>query len=471
MIPPVDVVLLRVDREAGHHTAHPRHLHPALDLQYVEAGLLLRGVSVALIDGWLAPFSCTQIVARVLELRPRVVVIKAVTWCLEESLMVARQLRAAGVVTLATGQQVAHVQVAPHPAWPEAFDLEVAGEPEAVVPGLVTQLLRGDPVSGRQGVHQVEAPDELPVPSHNRDALEQYPFPFPVRSGPVQRWAYLLTSWGCPRTCRHCTDIVRRSVGRQLRERTVAKVVDEMLALRDLGAQFLCLDDDSLPVHRRRFLELCNEMVKRGVGLPWMANARPDELDEARVSAAADAGAVLFKVGVDSGSPRVIERLGKAGDGMQWVAATRAAFQRLNRAGIGSVALFMVGMPDETLEEAHQSLTLAKHIRPDYLQVQIYCAYPDVPLWVELEPSVRAVAETYHYAAPMQTSSRIPLAELESLQRRFYRQFYLRPGYVLRHARFFWRHYLPSGRGVVAPGVGQALGYLLRSRRNARVAT
>lgn len=466
---PSPVVLLRVDREAGRHTDHPRHLHPALDLKYIQAGLQARlGREVPLLDGWRSPFRVAVFAARALRLAPRVAVIKGVTWCLEESLAVGRMLRAAGVVTIAIGQQVQHLaRTGPCDA-AEAFDLLLPGEPEEAVPRMVARLMAGESPaqivrSGLDGASSdrvvvVEAPDALPRPAVSRDEMSAYAFPFPLRCAPRERWGYVLSAWGCPRPCRHCTAIVRKSVGRDLRTRAVQAVIDEVMALKEAGAQAISFEDDSLFVHRARFLELTDALVRHRVDLPWMANARPDELDGERVAAAAGAGAVLVKVGVDTGSARLIERLGKCADGEAWIRSTEAGFALLNRHGVGSVALFMVGMPDETPADAQATLDLAKRIRPDYLQMQQYRAYPDVPLWGELPDSARAGAGEYHYLAPAGNCSRIPAAQLPRLQRRLYRDFYLRPGFVARHLVRHWRHYL-SVRGAAA--VPSALRYLL----------
>lgn len=466
------VVLLRVDRAAGAHTGHPRHLHPALDLKYVQAALTHSlGEPVPLLDGWLRAFEVERFVAAALAHAPRVAVIRAVTWCLEESVRVAARLRAAGVVTIAVGQQVQHVAKAGFAGWDEAYDLFVPGEPEELAPRLVERVLRGEPpaalraecealrASGRPVL--VEAPDRLVRPSVDARELAAYAFPFPLRGRPLVRWAYLLSAWGCPRPCRHCTAIVRKSVGRDLRVRSIASVVDEVLALQDSGAQAISFEDDSLFVRRGRFLELAEALERSGGGMPWMANARPDELDAERVAAAAAAGARMIKVGVDSGSPRMIEHLGKSPDGLAWVRATEEGFALLNRHGIGSVALFMVGMPDETPEDAESTLALARRIHPDYLQMQQYRAYPDVPMWDELPEAAQARAAEYHYLAPLAQCSRIPAQELPALQRRLYRGFYFRPGYIGRHVVRHWRHYLsPAGMA----GLPAALRYLVGQR-------
>lgn len=469
---PDDVVLLRVDREVGHHTGHPRHLHPALDLKYIQAQLqVMSGAAVPLLDGWREAFRVDDTVACCLALRPRYAVIRAVTWCMEESVRVAAALHAAGIVTIAVGQQVQHIARSPFPGWDDAFDLAVAGEPEEAVPRLIARLRAGEPLAALRAesrqrlasgaVVLVDDPDALPTPHFAAHELRDYAFPFPLRGRPATRWGYVLTAWGCPRPCRHCTAIVRKSVGQRLRERDVTRVVDEVLALQAAGAQAIAFEDDSLLVHRQRFLRLADELVRRGVRLPWMANARPDELDAERVAAARAAGAVLLKVGVDSGSPRLIEHLGKTDDGNGWLRATERGFALLERHRIGSVALFMVGMPDETPADAEATLALAQRIRPDYLQVQIYRPYPDVPLWPELPEAARTRHAEYHYLTPASNCSRIPLEALAALQRRFYRRFYFSPRFVARHVARCWRHYASPATLAALP---HTLGYLLRSR-------
>lgn len=469
------VVLLRVDadgRAAGHH---PRHRYPALDLKYIQAALTVGDNTPPLIDHALMPeLSAADLAARVLALRPRIVVVRAQSWNADTAIACARRLRAAGVVTVAIGQQVLHAQRSPLAGWYEAYDIALPGDAEAETPRVVARLLANATTAAAVALAtagtsasvmpddrllEITAPDALPAPRFDADELAAYPFPFPLRGRPLRRWGYVLTAWGCPRACRHCSVVVRKSAGTLLRPRSLAGVIDEVARLADAGAEGILFEDDSLLVDRRRFLALCDTLVQRSLTLPWIANARPDELDAERVAAAAASGAALFKVGVDCAAPRLIERIGKAKDGAAWIAASQAAFARLDTAGIASVALFMVGLPDETRDEVEASIELARHLRPDYLQVQVFTPYPDTALWAELDAEQRAGAGSYHYGARTRSPSRIAAAELPALQARFYRRFYLDAGYVARHMARSWRHYL-SPRTLLA-SAGHA-GWLLR---------
>lgn len=445
------VILLRIDRAHERRTGHPRHLHPALDLKYVQAGIesALHQV-VPLLDGWLDTFDAEAFAARILVSKPRIAIIRAVTWCLAESIAVATILRRAGVITVAVGQQVLHVARCPQQGWLDAYDLAVPGEPEQAVPQLVSQIVAGSglaalqlrwPPNGRGLIEQVSEPDLLPAPRFSARELAEYPFPFPLRHTAAANWGYVLTAWGCPRPCKHCTAIVRKSVGRPLRVRSVSSVLDEVARLADAGAQAISFEDDSLFVHRKRFLELADGLQRRGLTLPWLGNARPDELDEERIAAARASGAALLKVGIDTGSPRLIEHIGKAAQGEEWLAASRRAFKQMEAHGIGAVALFMLGLPGETRSDAEATQALALELQADYLQVQFYQPYPDVGWWDALH-AANPVAADYHYAGGSSVFGELSRDELTALRDRLYRQFYLRPGFILRHLRHGWRHYL-----------------------------
>lgn len=430
----IPVVLARIDRAASRHTRHPRHLHPPLDLKYVQAGLTAMGISAPLVDGWLERFEPAAFAARLAAMKPQIVVLKAVSWCIEESLAVAHDLRAAGIDTVAVGQQVAHARQVVPAGWPEAWDFTLGGEPEEALPGILAAALAGAAWPPTAEV-LVTHPESLPTPQFTPEELAAYPFPLPWRGPAARRWGYVLTAWGCPRPCTHCTSIVRKSVGRPLRTRSIASVLDEVDHLADAGAVAIAFEDDSLFVQRTRFLELASALVRHGSPLPWLANARPDELDAEVIEAARAAGARLIKVGIDSGSPRLIESIGKSRDGVSWVAASRTALTQLDAAGIGAVALFVVGLPGETSAEVQSSLDLALELPADYLQVQLYRPYPDAGLWAGLPAAQREAGTEYHYVAPIAQCGAMPGAELAAWPARFYRRFYLRPAQWARLLR------------------------------------
>lgn len=461
------VVLLRADRVGG-AGGHPRHLHPALDLKILQAGLM-RGDPplVRLVDGWLIKGGPPVWVGQALAGKPQIAVIKGETWCLPEAVECGCLLRQAGVTTIAIGQQVSHALRASVPRWHKAFDLALAGEPEEELLGLLPRLLQGDTSTFgdyRQRFEQrhhfeVAAPDRLPRPEYSTAEQLAFAFPFPLPGKPLRRWAYVLSASGCPHRCRHCSTVVRKSWGERLRKRSPAQVVDEVAAHLAAGAEAIAFEDDTFLVDRRHFLAICEELTRRNVAAPWIANARPDELDAERVDAAAASGARLLKVGIETATPRLIELMDKARDGEIWRQQSEAGLARLKRRGIASVGLFLVGLPSETAAEVEATVRWAQVLAPDYVQVQIFRSYPDIPWWQDLAPRLRDAEAAYHYGPITSTAAVIAPQVLPRLQRDFYRRYYLRSGFVLQHLARYWRHYLrPSG---VSESLGR-LGYVAR---------
>jgi hypothetical protein len=468
------VVLLRADRLDG-SGGHPRHLHPALDLKVLEAGLDAARVPVSLVDGWLLAGGPAAWMARALATRPRVAVIKAETWCLPEAIECALRLREAGVLTIAIGQQVSHVMRAPASRWREAFDLALAGEAAAELLALLPRLLEDGnfPQDGywrqfEQGRHfTVDAPDDLPRPVFSQADMQAFAFPFPLPGKPLRRWAYVLSASGCPHRCRHCSTVVRKSSGERLRTRSPVQVADDVAAHLAAGAEAIAFEDDTFFVDRRHFLDICDELVRRNLDAPWIANARPDELDAERVDAAAASGARLLKLGIETPTPRLIELMGKARHGESWRQLTEQGLARMRGRSIASVGLFLVGLPTQTAAEVEATLRWAQALAPDYVQVQIFRSYPDIPWWPDLAPQVRDAAAAYHYGPVPSTAAAIPAAALHRLQRDFYRRYYLRAGFVFAHARSCWRHYVdPAG---IAATLGR-LRYLARHDSAPRLA-
>ena len=453
---------------------HPRHTHPPLALKYLQAAIEATfGERPVLLDAWLHPWSPDDLVREALARDAGVAIVAASSMCIEEAVAVGEALRRAGVCTIAVGQHVSHAAHHPPARWCDAFEFAILGDPELETIHLL-QRLRATKSREELRRHYrrrlvdhepfvVPTPDDLPRPAFTADEMARYPFPFPVRGHRLSRWGYTLTAWGCPYACNHCTEVTRKTTGTRLRARSAVKVVDEVEALLEAGAQGIVFEDDTLFCDRDHLLGLCAEIEDRGLRFPWIAHARADELDTEVVVAARRSGAALLKIGVESGSQHVIERLGKAPNGRDWISIVEGAFDRLRAHRIATIAMFMVGSPDEDVRDVERSIDLALRLDADYIQVQIFCAYPDVRHFARLDDPLAADAASRnlsHYAPPAWTFSRIPPEDLQGIQMDFYRRFYLRPGFVVGHLGRCWRHYLRPNTAL--------LGSALQAMRVAR---
>ena len=92
------------------------------------------------------------------------------------------------------------------------------------------------------------------------------------------------------------------------------------------------------------------------------------------------AGCKTIWFGVESGSPRILQRIGRNTTLQQ----IEDAFKLCRKNNIEVACSFMLGLPDETLADMEASLEFAKKLDPDWCQFNIFIAYPDSKLYQEM---------------------------------------------------------------------------------------
>ncbi len=76
--------------------------------------------------------------------------------------------------------------------------------------------------------------------------------------------------------------------------------------------------------------------------------------------------------GVESGSPRIQQKLNKGIDLQEVV----KAFELCREVGMQTVTSFMLGIPGETVDDMNETFNFAKKLKADWSQFNIYIACP-----------------------------------------------------------------------------------------------
>jgi len=143
-------------------------------------------------------------------------------------------------------------------------------------------------------------------------------------------------------------------------------ILREMLEVRSIF-----FEDDTLTANRKRCHEFAAAIERRGVRIPWQANARI-ELDLETMQKLKSAGCRELRVGFESGSQEILDEMntGTQRERMfRFMADAR-------KAGILIHGCFMVGFPGETRETALQIVELALQLRCDTAQFSPVMVYP-----------------------------------------------------------------------------------------------
>jgi radical SAM superfamily enzyme YgiQ (UPF0313 family) len=180
---------------------------------------------------------------------------------------------------------------------------------------------------------------------------------------PAKKWIstpkdglYLLeTSRGCPHRCRFCeTSSFFRSTWRS---RSPEKVVKDIETLVDRGALIIQLTDDNFTASPKRAIKICNELENRNLPLFFVFSARSDDLlsNPELIPSLAKANFLRAAIGVETPDEKISQQIGKGISLEQH----KLAFAGLRKAGIYTVASFIVGLPGETEQTRKNYVNIA----------------------------------------------------------------------------------------------------------------
>jgi radical SAM superfamily enzyme YgiQ (UPF0313 family) len=263
----------------------------------------------------------------------------------------------------------------------------------------------------------------LPVPRHELFNSPNYNFPF-VRH---KSFATVLTDYGCPFPCTFC---VMATLG--YRYRSIESVIAEFHHLKQLGKREIFFMDQTFGTIRSRALEMCRVMQEEQFGFGWVCYSRVDLADLQLLTAMRDAGCHTIIFGVESGSDSIL-KLYQKGYTRQQISA---AFALCRDLGIRTVATFIIGLPDETLRTAMETVDFLKDIQCDFASFNIAVPRAGTPLRSE---AIRlgltdssTITMDQSGATVIMPSKHLTTNEIMALKSLALRRFYLRPAYLLR---------------------------------------
>jgi anaerobic magnesium-protoporphyrin IX monomethyl ester cyclase len=222
--------------------------------------------------------------------------------------------------------------------------------------------------------------DQWPFPDRESlplDFIESMPLDVPAVLS-MDRFTTMQTSRGCPWPCLFC-DIPMFNEGKW-RARSPQHVVDEFNHLQALGYGAVYFVDDHFLLQPKRIEAICKGINDSGVTIQWGCEGRVDSVAQHLFPAMAKAHCRTLMFGIESGSQKVLDRLKKE----QTLADVETAVANAKQAGIEIVhGFFVVGSPDETVEDLRATFDFASKLRLDTFGFNRLCVYRGTPLWQE----------------------------------------------------------------------------------------
>ena len=166
---------------------------------------------------------------------------------------------------------------------------------------------------------------------------------------------------GCPKGCIYCADPVGK--GKKLRLRSPQSVAAEIESLLEMGIDHLHFCDSEFNIPENHALNICLELVRRGLGdkVRWYAYASPVPFSQELAALCRKAGCAGIDFGVDSGCDTMLFRLGREFS----VADLSRTAEVCHQEGIIFMYDLLVGGPDEARESMRETIETMKKLSPD----------------------------------------------------------------------------------------------------------
>jgi anaerobic magnesium-protoporphyrin IX monomethyl ester cyclase len=415
---------------------------PPLGLAYVAAALEKADFQVEILDNYNLKKPSEQVKLEIKRLEPEIVGITcgSVTYrrCIETAKAVKEVLPSCRIVI--GGWQPSYMPESLL-QYPEV-DYVVMGEGERAMMELANNITKGEDksaiakISGiayRQNGKTIKSPstfiqdlDQIPFPArhllpmHIYDRIIPYLDASPVDTMNVVR--------GCPYNCAYCE--TKKLWGSRVRAFSPPRVVEEINHLvQNYGSKGVYFVGDNFAINKKRTVELCNLIKKEKLDIRWVCDTRADQISRELLRKTKDAGCQTIFFGVESGSPRILEKLSRK----ITIEQITHALKLCKEQGIRIACSFMLGIPGETVKDMEATFKFARKLDPDWCQFNTYVAVPGSALYKEIMEN-GLYDRVEDFVTYVKTKD-FDYESVSKIQKRFQRTFNRSPKRILRKIR------------------------------------
>ena len=446
----IDVLLIRPYSDMPFHT-------PPLGLGYLASALIKNKITVDIKDFLIDYMSIDEAAAFIRKNKVKVI---GISCCTNEVMWVrgfTAKIKSALPVKIVVG--------GPHPSGVmekiyediEAIDYSVYCEGEYALPMLIKALLgNSDPAGvamrhipnliwkdgGKIVKNYCELPgdlDDLDFPAWELISPKRYscgtPHGFIYKRIP---FASMICTRGCPNNCGFCgTGNIH---GRRLRKRSVGNLIAEIEYLyKRYGTKEIFFEDDNFTWDREFVKDFCGRIIEADFDILFSLpnGVCIDTLDEDTLRVMRKAKFYSFAVGIESGSERILRRMGKGADFDMMASRIDLA----KKHGFYVTGFFIIGYPGETRDDIFATIQYAKKLKIDKAAFSKYIPLPGTASYDELIQGDELSGWRHFEAMSVRDIPYSPKGiskdELKGYISKAVKEFYFRPSLILKHI-FCW---------------------------------
>ena len=265
--------------------------------------------------------------------------------------------------------------------------------------------------------------DTIPMPSYDLLPMEKY------RVDGV-RFGTVITSRGCPFNCAFCSSSLQ--FGKRWRGHSDSRVIEELKYLHEkYGIREIEFLDDTFTLNRKRAVRIAKRIREEGLDISWSGSSRVDTFTDELARAMKKGGCHTIFFGIESGSQKTLDFIGKGITPEQSISAVNKAKKHKIRA----LGAFIIGFPEETREDIEKTIKFSKKVGVDFAQFTIATPYPGTRLWKYA--LARKLILTFNWRKyttldPVMKLKNFTTQQITKLFHRAYISFYLRPLYLIK---------------------------------------
>lgn len=299
------------------HETNITGVYPPLGLAYIASVLRNAGYQVTILDNQILRLHNNLLKNEIKKIAPDVVLLSAMTPLWPGLIRLSKLVKDASPQII-IGAGGPHLTAYPRESLSsKSFDFGVYGEGETTILEALKTIQEGRGLDGVKGcIFRKNAKIVVNAPREEIDDLDSIPFPA-IELLPYKKYIALsvrnpfftiVTSRGCPYTCKFC---FQGYLGRY-RARSPENVVEEIeMLVNKYKVQEIITFDETFGVEEERALKICELVRKKGIKFKWDIRTRVDLLGEEVLRSLKSAGCYRIHLGIESGDQEILYKMGK----------------------------------------------------------------------------------------------------------------------------------------------------------------
>ncbi len=219
----------------------------------------------------------------------------------------------------------------------------------------------------------IEDLDTLPFP--DRELVNKY------KHYKKMRRRTLMTGRGCPYKCTYCFNHSYNKIyqmkGKIVRKRSIDNVIKELKFIqKTYHPRMFQFWDDTFNIDYKWTSDFC-DAYKKEINMPFSMTPRVNLVNEEVVKALKNAGCSTIGTAIESGNEYLRNKILKRSISEK---QTINACNLFNKYGIKVLLGSMIGLPDETLDMAFETMAFNIKCKPSYAWISIFQPFPGIEL-------------------------------------------------------------------------------------------